>query len=305
LERGGEAASRQALEHFSRAVAIDSTYAPAYAGLALSYIGLGMWGSSVDPEGVRDPARNAALHAIERDSMLAEAHLALGEVKWLFDWDWAGAEAAFKRGMELNPTSSPAIYAYGDFLTSQWRARESLPIQQRAVDLDPLSPLAYNGVAFALENLGRYDEAIAQWQKAIALAPNFAIFHLVLAESYILSTRLREATKELEEAERLFRQAGDRSWFGLLAWAYGQVHRRKDAFRIIAEMNPTPVGWKSVAYLGVDDKENALRFLEAGFQRHEVPMVYIWARHIFDPIRDDPRYQSVIRRMRFPERLKP
>jgi serine/threonine-protein kinase len=296
-----EATSRQALDYFQQAIAADSTYAPAYAGLARAYIGLGMWGSTIPPEVVRGPARAAALGAIARDSTLAEAYIALGQIKWLFDWDWPAAARAFERGMELNPSSEGALIQYASYLTSMGRFDQAMVMDRLAVKRNPRSPVGYLGISLALNCLERYDEAVEQAQKFVELAPNLGIGEHMLAESYIFKGDLKEAARHTERAESLFRAAGDRSWLTYLVWDYARVNRRADALRVLSEMDPTPAVWQAVAYAGLGEKDKALDFLERAYERHEVPLVYMKVRHVLDPLRGDPRFQQVLRRMKFPD----
>lgn len=296
-----EATARQALEYYQQAIAIDSTYAPAYAGLAQAYIGLGMWGSTVPPEVVRGPARAAALDAIARDSTLAEAYVALGEIKWLFDWDWPGAARAFERGMGLNPASENALVQYASYLTSMGRFHQALAIDSLAVKRDPRSPNGYLQRTMALMCLERYDDALDQLKKFDSLAPNLGITQHMFAESNIFKGNINEAAKHTERAESLFRAAGDRSWLTYLVWDYARVNRRADALRVLGLMDPTPAVWQAVAYAGLGENDKALDFLDQAYERHEVPMVYVKVRHVLDPIRHDPRFQQLLRRMKFPD----
>jgi tetratricopeptide (TPR) repeat protein len=204
--------------------------------------------------------------------------------------------------MELNPSPPVwALYTYADYLTSMGRFDEALAINRRAVERDPLSPAGYSGVGFALMCLERYDQALDQLQKVAHLVPRLGGLEIMFAEAYIFKGRLDEAARHTEQAESLFREAGDRSWLMDLVWGYAREHRRADALRVLNQMDATPVIWKATAYAGLDQKQKALDFLEQAYERHEVGMVYIKVRHTFDPVRHDPRFQRLLKRMNLPE----
>jgi tetratricopeptide (TPR) repeat protein len=121
------------------------------------------------------------------------------------------------------------------------------------------------------------------------------------AEVAVFRGNLADAAKHTERAEALWREAGDRSWLAYLVWGYAQEHRRADALRVLKQMNATPVVWRAVAYAGLADTAKALDALDQAYDRHEVPMVYIKVRHVLDPVHNQPRFQGLLRRMKFPD----
>jgi serine/threonine-protein kinase len=306
LGRGTETTFRQAVEHYKQAIAIDPMYAPAYAGLAVAYIELGSWASSLPPDAVHAKARAAALEALERDSSLAEAHIALARIKHLFEWDWAGAEAAFRRGIGLNPTATHALIIYGNYLISMGRFEESVAIGRRTLERDPLSPGAYLHLGWALQHLERDVEAGEQYQKGLELAPDDFGLHLVLAESSLKRGRLDEAFTHAHRAERLLGAGGSPTWMGLLGYVYARANRRADALRILDELTTrakreyVPPNVLAGVHIGLDEKGKALEILEQAFEKRDVTMVWLKARRIYDSVRDDPRFQDLLRRMNFP-----
>jgi serine/threonine protein kinase/Tfp pilus assembly protein PilF len=236
LGKLSEAAFRQALEHYEQAIAIDPDYAPAYAGQAMAYIELGSWASRLPPAAVHEQAKAAALAALERDSTLAEAHIALARIKQLFEWDWQGAEAEYQRGIELNPRASYALVIYANYLMSVGRFEQAAAIGRRAVELDPLVGDAYFQVAWALDHLRRDAEALKEYEKGLELAPDEPGYLLELAQFHGERGRFEEASRYAEKAESFLGAKAPAAWLGRLGYDYGIANRPADARRILNQL---------------------------------------------------------------------
>ena len=306
LGKQTEAAFREALRYFQRATEIDPAYAAAYAGEAMAYIELGSWASSLPPDSVYRPAKAAALAALVRDSTLAEAHIALARVKQLFEWDWAGAEAEYKRGIALNPNATYAWLTYANYLMSMGRFEQVVTISRQALGRDPLSPFAYNHLGWALDHLGRDDEALEQYRLALALAPEWHNLYLRLAEYYLMRGKLDEAARNAAKAESLLGADGPPAWLGQVGYTYARANRRADALRVLNAMSVratreyVPPVFFAFVYLGLGENQKALDFLERAYERHDVLLVWLKVRRHLDPLRDDPQFQDLMRRMNFP-----
>jgi TolB-like protein/Tfp pilus assembly protein PilF len=306
LGKQSETGFRQALQHYRQAVDIDPGYAPAYAGQAMAYIELGSWASSLPPGAVHAQARAAAQQALERDSTLAEGHIAIARIKQLFEWDWAGAEAAYRKGIALNPGSSHALLTYGNYLMSMGRFEEAAAINRRAVELDPLSPHGYNELGWALDHLWRDAEALDQYKKALDLAPDLPNVHLVLAEFQIDRGRFDDAARHARVADSLLGGAGSPAWMARLGYIHARTNRRADALRILNELRTrsereyVPPSALASVHIGLGQNEEALELLELAYERRDVVLVWLKVRRYFDPLRDDPRFQELLRRMNFP-----
>jgi eukaryotic-like serine/threonine-protein kinase len=307
LGRQTEPAFRQAIEYYQEAIGIDSSYAPAYAGLAVTYINLGSWTASLPPGAVYSEARAAALEAIERDSTLAEAHIALGRVKQLFEWDWAGADAEFRRGIALNPTATYAQAIFANYLMSMGRFEEAVAFSRQAVERDPLLAGPHSGLGWALERLERDGEALEHLQRALELAPDQAAPRLRLAEFYLRRGRLDEAYRYAAQAESDLGAVLSPTWLSLFGFVYGKANHKADALRVLnviearAEKEYVPPNAFAGLYLGLDQKEKALDFLERGYETRDVTSVWHKMRWIWDPLRDEPRFQRILELMNFPE----
>ena len=304
-----EHAFRQAIEHYEEAIAIDSTYAPAHAGLAMAYVEMGWW-LDLPTEAFLAQARAAALEALKLDSTLAEAHIALARIKHLFEWDWAGAEAAFRRGIALNPSATPALIIYANYLVTMRRFEEAVAIVGRTLERDPLSPLAYIHLGWALDYLGRDAEALEQYQKGLELAPDEPELHLVRTELYTKRGRFDEAFPHAARADSLFGVGGASNQLARLAHVYGRINRLGRARRIMNELERRAErGYVSPLLLrfldlALDHKEKLLEALEQGYEAHDTMLVYLMLWQ-FDPLRDDPRFQDLRRKMNFPTTHEP
>lgn len=306
LERGTESGFRQALVHYRQAIALDTTYAPAYAGLATAYTELGSWMGAEAPGVVRAQARAAAVRALALDSTLAEAHIALGRIMHLFEWDWAGAEAEFRRGIALNPRATYPRVVYANYLISMGRPAEALTIATEAAERDPLSPQAAIHVEFALHYLGRYSDAAVEAGRAVELAPDQADPVLGFAENDLKLGRLADAARHAAKADSLLGTSGSTTWMCRLGYIYGRVGQRSDALRVLAQVQAregkayVPPFALAAISVGLDRRKEALDLLERAFRERDVRLAWLKVHEYFEPLRHEARYQALLRRMDFP-----
>ena len=306
LQKITEDGFRAAIAHYQEVIRRDSTYAPAYAGLAIAYTDLGGWHSSLPPGAVHAKALEAALGAVERDPTLAEAHIALAGVRYHFEWDWAGAGAAYRRGMELNPSGTYARIQSANYLTAIGGFDESAAISRLTVQLDPLSPAAYNELAFALELPGHDSEALEQYQKGLDLVPDFAQSHLLLAMLYVRKNRFEDALRHAERAMGLLGATRPPAPLGYLGYVYARAGRREQALSMLDELETraqreyVPPSAQAHIYLGLGRTEQALEWLRRAQDQHDVSLVWLKVWWVYDPLRAEPRFQELVRRMNYP-----
>jgi len=296
----------RAMEYFQEATEIDPKYSPAYAGLALCYAHLTYF---QPPKEVYPKARAAALRALELDETLAEAHTAIGVVKLKFDWDWEGAERAWRRALELNPNSVEALELSSDHLIWWGQFEEGLAQARRARDLDPLNRSVNLAVAYAYLRARRYDEAIAQYRRMLELDPNFQFAHHHLAWIYTLKGMNAEALAE-------YKKLGEHPDIPMgflhsdiphLGFLYAKMGRRDDARRVadnlirISTQEYISPYWVAIVYAGLGDKDQALAWLEKAYQDRSTMMGQLKVEAFFDSLRSDPRFQDLLRRMNFSE----
>ena len=292
-------AMRLAVEYFEQAIARDSTYALAYAGLGDAYA-LPYDGSSRE----RLPkARAAALKALTLDSTLAEAHATLGRVAHNLDWDWVTAEREFRKALALKPDHATARQWYGNGLLARGRTDEAFVELRRAQQLDPISPAIATSLGGALISAHRYDEAIEQFKRVFELDPSYVRAHGLLAAAYLHQGRVDEAIGEFRRAIDLAGGWLPQPW-GLpgLGYAYAVSGKRTEALRVLRDLEAAPSGryarpeGLAIIHTGLGNIDEALRWFERAVDERSV--VPWWTRDpVFDRLRPDPRFIRLMRRM--------
>jgi serine/threonine protein kinase/Tfp pilus assembly protein PilF len=227
---------KKSIEYFEQAIDKDPGYALAYASLADSYSGLGGDWLYLPPRDNLPKAKAAAKKALELDDTLAEAHSALAYASF-FDWDWPNVEPEFKRAIELNPSSALSHEHYAEFLRTRLRFNESMAEAQRAEELDPLSLEVVAGLGFAYFFTQRQDESIAQFQKALELNPNATVVRASLGSAYAMKRMYPQALAEYDKIADQDKAVAAENQFvaGMLGWVYAVSGRRTDALKIAQE----------------------------------------------------------------------
>src|SRR6266851_2887382 len=301
-KRTGES-MKQGLACFERAIEMDPTYAAAHAGLADSAAVLGWWGFASPDQGLVR-AKEAARMALSIDSTLPEPHACLGFILLHYDFDFLGAEAEFRRALELNPRYATGAQWYGILLCLVGRLDECIAELQRATRLDPLSLVIRWTYAHFLFFARRYDDTIEEGRKALALDPNFGQARQVLGSAYEEKGMHEAALAELTEALRL--SGRNPNFLGSLGYAYAGAGNRECALEIVKELQhvfpkPYPITyWVAMIYANMNEKDEACRWLEIGYKERSAHMVYLNVDPRFDNLRSDPRLHDLRRRMNFP-----
>jgi TolB-like protein/Tfp pilus assembly protein PilF len=262
-KRGGENL-RQAIAFYEQAIARDPNYALAYSGLAEAYVILPIY-SAVAPREAFSKAKAAALKALQLDDKLAEAHTALADV--LFDdLDIAGSLSEFQRAIALNPNYATAHQWYGcDPLRALSRFDEAIAEGRRAVELDPLSPIINSDLGRTFTIARRYDEGIAQLRKTLEIDPTLWVAHYNLGETFQLKNDLATAITEYTKAQQL---SDDLRARVPLAAAKAQSGNKEAAVQMLAELEELArhgnvhAYWRTVLYLSVGNRDEAIRWLE-------------------------------------------
>ena len=289
---------KKSIEYFQQAIAKDPAYAQGYAGLADSYALLSGFGF-VPPKEASPRAKEAALKALEIDDALPEAHIALAVVKTQYDWDWSGGESEFSRAIALNPSSARAHQAYGFVLLRETgRFDEAIAELKRALELDPLSILINRNLGGALLFARQYDQAIEQERRALELDPNFmpALFDLGMA--YLQKSMYKEAVAEFEMASR--NTPGNPALLVGLGYVYAMVGRRAEAQKVLSQLNElskqtfVPAMQMVLIHVGLGEKDKAFDWLEKAYEERIMAGI---RSPILDPLRSDPRFQDLLRRM--------
>jgi TolB-like protein/DNA-binding winged helix-turn-helix (wHTH) protein/Tfp pilus assembly protein PilF len=301
LGKQRQGALRKGLEYFQQAITLDRLYAPAYAGLADSYSLLVNY-SALPPREAFPLARSAALKALELDPALAEAHTSLAYVKHHFDWDWVGAEAEYKQSIQLDPNNAITHLRYAELLSNVARHDEAIREVRRAHELAPLSLVIQANVGADLYYARRYDEAITELQKVLAADPHRVWARIYLAMCYEQKRLYTEALVEMEKVRTEFNgQAGSGE-----AHLYASMGRIQDARRLLKDLEqPAPDGaqdWFFIAaiYAQLGEKDQAFNWLEQAHENRDFFLTYLKVFPQMDPLRSDPRYTSMVRRMGLP-----
>jgi TolB-like protein/DNA-binding winged helix-turn-helix (wHTH) protein/tetratricopeptide (TPR) repeat protein len=292
---------QQAIVYFQQAIAIDPNYAPAFAGLSNTYAL--MPGYMLAPAAEYMPkAREAAVRALQTDDELPEAHVALALILENYDWDWNSAEKEYRRAIELNPNYATAHHWYAEFLTWQGRFDEALRESESARRLDPLSLIIAADRGAILYFARQYDRSIEQFQNVLEMDPSFGRAHLGI-DAYMQLGRFDEALAKVEEWRRL---SGDgtniRSRLVYIYGRTGQKDKARAELRKLEAMNAArpqdPVAM-AVAYIGIGNNEAALSSLEKAYAERSNLLTALNVEPVYDPLRQDARFQELLRRVGF------
>ncbi|HSE66534.1 MAG TPA: protein kinase, partial [Gemmatimonadales bacterium] len=289
-----------AAQYFKQAVERDSGFARAYAGLADASILLPQY-SGVLPRLAWPEAKAAAVKALALDSTLAEAHTSLAYGTMLYEWDWAAAETEFKRAIAADPNYPTARQWYGDYLAGRGRLEESLKQMRRGVELDPLSRIIGGELAWTYYVMHRNDEALAQIDTMLRLDPNFSHTYFVQSLIYLQQRDYEKALTAIQRDSELggsYAQPESRR-----VWAYAgrgdtaAANRTLAALEERSKLEYVPPWAFAVAYTGLGDKTRAIGWLNRGIDERDMMMAENLFDPILDPLRGDPRFVAVERRL--------
>ncbi|HWY27792.1 MAG TPA: tetratricopeptide repeat protein, partial [Candidatus Sulfotelmatobacter sp.] len=290
---------RLAIEYFNRAIVTDPRFALAYAGLAASYASLGYLGMMPSKDAWAK-ARGNAEKALGLDDSLAEAHHAMGLILRMYDWDSNGAEKEYDHAIQLNPSFAEAYTSRAILMMSMERCEDAVAGARRALELDPLSALTakYAGAAFLY--CGRYDDAIEEYTRALTIEREDPLSHNNLGLAYLQKGMLEKGIAEVQRANERSNQ-GDTD----LAYAYAKAGRLDDLKRLLEKLL-SEVGKNhdlaiavASAYANLGDRDHSMEWLERAYQEHVASLVYISNNFAFDNLREDPRFQKLLKKIRF------
>jgi serine/threonine protein kinase/tetratricopeptide (TPR) repeat protein len=288
---------KQAIEYFNQAIALDPSYALAYAGVADCYHILPFY-SDLQAKDLCPKARAAAIKALEIDDTLAEAHAALAMVKWDYDWDFAGAEREFKQALELNPNYASVHQWYAEYLATMGRHEEAIAEAKRAREIDPLSLIINTVEGFIFYLARKYDLAIEKLRKTLEMDPNFARAHLYLGQAYVEKRRYEEAIAEFQKAATL--SGNSPETLALLGYANAVSGKKSEAQKIVKELSErryTSPYWMAVVHTSLNEKDQALARLEDAYESRYLWLVFFNVDPKFDSLRSDPRFAELVRRV--------
>ena len=303
---------KKSIEYFHRAIEKDPAYALAYAGLADVYVISSSYGIFA-PKDCFPRAKAAAIKALELDDMLAEAHATLGYEKTEFEHDWSGAEKEFRQAIERSPGYANAHYFYGIvYLVAAGRMDEAITEMKKALELDPLSLIINTNLGYTYYLARQYDKALEQYQKTIQMDPNFGGgLHGKLAAVYEQFGKYEEAIPEAQkdfairrgnpteaaamaaELRKAYLQSGPKGyWQKRLELAIQRRRRSPEPYQ-------SAMGLASL-YSRLGDKDKAFESLEIAYQDVDENLTEVKVDPAYDPLRSDPRFQDLLRRIGLP-----
>jgi len=292
---------RKAVEYYNQAIALDQNYALAYAGLADSYALLSSFGF-MPPADAIPKANEFAHRALSQDDTLAGPHTTLAYDLLQYDHDFAGAEREFKRAIELDPNYATAHQWYGEMLVDVGRFDEAFAEIQRALEIEPLAlPINWDYGRF-LYVARRYDESLAQHKKTIELDPGFARAHRTLAEVYRVKNDYANA---VEERAKVFDLIGQPQNAALVRTTFAKEGWLGFLRLVTAENSPLRDNNNSwviaKAYVDLGEKDKAFVELNKAYENHLSSLLWLKVEPQFDPLRDDRRFQELLKRIGFPD----
>jgi serine/threonine protein kinase/Tfp pilus assembly protein PilF len=294
----------KAIESFQQAVAKDTGYALAHTGLAIMYVLLG-WNSYLPPKDAFPKAKVAALTALQLDPDLGEAHAAFAGPLWLYDWQWIEAKKAFKRSLQLNPHFPTGSHWYAEYLMTMGCHEEAIVMMKKSRELNPLSLVINVAVGWACYHARRYDEAIEQLERTAELEPNFPITYWMLSLLYRRTGRYELAITTGEKAVNL---SGSSLMGASLAHTYGKCGKTKEARQLLYDLTElakhkyVSPHLLAVIHIGLGENDRAIEYLEESYREHSPWLVYLHIDPSMDDLRNDPRFQDLLRRVGLPLR---
>ena len=296
----------QALNYLKESVEIDPNFALAYTHMPETYIFLGF--DAIPPEEAELKSRRAAAKALQLNDRLPEAHVAMGMVRQFFDIDWAGAEASFRRAIELNPRSEYAHSEYGHLLQRWGRFEEAIAEFEifHTLVQDPLSLAQYIGYVMTYYSSRQYDLAIEYCRKALKLDSTAAWYYERLAFAYLQKGDHKQA---LTCAEKWMSLTESPSYWdiGNLGYIYSVTGMQEKALTMLDDLQMREQRGDqgvecatALVYIGLGEKEKALAWLELSYERLKfLNLFYLKVLPEWDPLRDEPRFKTLLKKLNF------
>jgi TolB-like protein/tetratricopeptide (TPR) repeat protein len=290
----------RALADFQQAIELEPTFAPAYASLSEVYFSLVMY-DSADSTELLAKSKAASLKALEFDDSLSAAHYTLAMHR-LASWDWSRAEVEARRAIEVNPSNASAHWWYSDLLIFLGRMTEAEAEIERAQELNPVSVELYVGAILRLYYERRYDEFIERCRGWVERDPSLGWnYHQALGVAYVQMGRHEEAIAELREALKISPMQDHTATE--LAHALAVAGKREEALKVLDRVEYVP--WKTMGaalvHTATGEKDEAFSLLEKAIELRAPFVILLKVDPRFDSLRQDSRFQSLLRRMNFPE----
>lgn len=296
-ERFTQVSLLKSIEYFGQATDIDAEYAAAYSGIAEAWSGLFFMGATPFDEAI-PKAKQAAIKALSLDDSSAEAHHAMAVV-YYHEWNWKRAENENDKAIAVNPGYSTSYVLSTNIYRHLGRADESIAAAKKGLQVDPLAMITNQMLANAYVNARKYDLAIVQYQKGLELHPNDSTLLYHLGWAYVYTHAYDKGVEAIESSLAL--EGGDPELSPDLAYIDGLIGKKEQTRRILgrvldlARTHHVQPGLIAMIYLGLDERAEALSWLEKAYRQHSPMMAWLKADPRFDPIREEPRFQQLMR----------
>jgi DNA-binding SARP family transcriptional activator/TolB-like protein/Tfp pilus assembly protein PilF len=292
----------KAIDAYNQALEIEPLFAPAYAGMADAFAQLG-YGGFLRPDDAFPKAEAAARKALELDSTLAGPHATLGYAAMYYDWNWPTAEREYRAAIARNPSYATAHEWYGLFLAAMGRFDEAQAQERQALELDPLSIAIAGTAGWVLHYSGKQYQAETVLRSSLRTDSTFAVGHLYLG-------RVLQFEGHLDSALTHFAKTGaSRSWIPTVAgegYVYAQQGRRAEALRVLTRLDSLSSGEYvtsyavALVYTALGERDQAFAWLDRAVQERTHWLLWLNRDRRWDPIRSDPRFGSLVRRVGLP-----
>jgi len=289
---------QQGIDYFQQVIDMDSSYAPAYAGLADCYNMLVVYGVRQPKDGF-PKAKDAAIKALEIDETLAEAHTSLAFIKFRWDWNRVESEQEFQQAIKLKPSYAPAHQWYSSYLVALERFDEAIAEAKRTQELEPLSFIASSHLGWILYLSGQNDRAIEQCTKILDLDPNSFPAMRYRGLAYEQKGMYAEAIADFQKGVKL---SGSPLMLALLGHAYAVSGKKTEAQQVLAELRELQgrryVSPYTVAaiYAGLGDKDQAFKWLEKAYDERDIWLMNLKVDPVFNKLRSDRRFPDLLAR---------
>jgi DNA-binding winged helix-turn-helix (wHTH) protein/tetratricopeptide (TPR) repeat protein len=297
------ATNARAIEYFERAIAVDPDYALAWAGIGYAVLG-GSMNSDIAPAVLLSRARDAAARAVQADSALADAHAAVGYVRFLLEWDWPGAEAALRRAVTLDASCAVGVRMLGHLLSQTARHAEARAVMSRLREIDPLYAMNHAMSAQVAFQARDYAEALAHARRAVVIDPEFWIGYMELGQAYERLDKVDLALDALITAGRL--SGGNSKAVSLRAYVLARTGRTDQArglletLESVAKARYVPPAAFALVHAGFGNRDGVFEWLDKAVAVRDVHLIFLPVDSKWDAYRGDSRFNSVLARCGFP-----
>ncbi len=297
-----------AVKEYERAVALDASYALAWAGLA-SALGASTLNGDARPFEVWPRAKDAAAAAVRGNASLGETQIAVGYLNWALEWDWKAAETAFRLAIRLDPSNAAAHRALGHALSQSRQHAEAESAMRRTRELEPLEPLTYALSAQVAFQARQYPAAVEHARRAILIDSQFWIGYMQLGQAYEQMGQPDLALAALTDAARF---SGNNSKVtslrGYLLAKTGRFTEAREVLRRLESDSPTryvPPVAIALVHAGLGEREAVMEWLAKAYDARDVHLIYLPVDPKWDPYRPDPRFQALLTRCGFTLSVQP